>query len=153
MITADRSDRMETVGRYTFTEDGTYSVSAVSTDAAGNKSDERKISFIIDNTNPVVRISGVTDGSYVKDSATLEFSAVEVNYRNNDVKISGTRNLNGITEVLDMGGFVSSTKESVMKKYLQMKVNMKSRLWQKTGQATAPKQKEYTLRWIQPIRK
>lgn len=42
MITADRSDRMETVGRYTFTEDGTYSVSAVSTDAAGNKSDERK---------------------------------------------------------------------------------------------------------------
>ena len=116
MITADRSDRMETVGRYTFTEDGTYSVSAVSTDAAGNKSDERKISFIIDNTNPVVRISGVTDGSYVKDSATLEFSAVEVNYRNNDVKISGTRSLNGITEVLDMGGFVSSTKESVMKK-------------------------------------
>ena len=116
VITADRSDRMETVGRYTFTEDGTYSVSAVSTDAAGNKSDERKISFIIDNTNPVVRISGVTDGSYVKDSATLEFSAVEVNYRNNDVKISGTRNLNGITEVLDMGGFVSSTKESVMKK-------------------------------------
>ena len=116
VITADRSDRMETVGRYTFTEDGTYSVSAVSTDAAGNKSDERKISFIIDNTNPVVRISGVTDGSYVKDSATLEFSTVEVNYRNNDVKISGTRNLNGITEVLDMGGFVSSTKESVMKK-------------------------------------
>ena len=116
VITADRSDRMETVGRYTFTEDGTYSVSAVSTDAAGNKSDERKISFIIDNTNPVVRISGVTDGSYVKDSATLEFSAVEVNYRNNDVKISGTRSLNGITEVLDMGGFVSSTKESVMKK-------------------------------------
>ena len=47
---------------------------------------------------------------------TLEFSAVEVNYRNNDVKISGTRSLNGITEVLDMGGFVSSTKESVMKK-------------------------------------
>ena len=116
VITADRSDRMETVGRYTFTEDGTYSVSAVSTDAAGNKSDERKISFIIDNTNPVVRISVVTDGSYVKDSATLEFSAVEVNYRNNDVKISGTRSLNGITEVLDMGGFVSSTKESVMKK-------------------------------------
>ena len=116
VITADRSDRMETVGRYTFTEDGTYSVSAVSTDAAGNKSDERKISFIIDNTNPVVRISGVTDGSYVKDSATLEFSAVEVNYRNNDVKISGTRSLNGVTEVLDMGGFVSSTKESVMKK-------------------------------------
>ena len=116
VITADRSDRMETVGRYTFTEDGTYSVSAVSTDAAGNKSDERKISFIIDNTNPVVRISGVTDGSYVKDSATLEFSAVEVNYRNNDVKISGTRSFNGITEVLDMGGFVSSTKESVMKK-------------------------------------
>ena len=116
VITADRSDRMETIGRYTFTEDGTYSVSAVSTDAAGNKSDERKISFIIDNTNPVVRISGVTDGSYVKDSATLEFSAVEVNYRNNDVKISGTRSLNGITEVLDMGGFVSSTKESVMKK-------------------------------------
>ena len=116
VITADRSDRMETVGRYTFTEDGTYSVSAVSTDAAGNKSYERKISFIIDNTNPVVRISGVTDGSYVKDSATLEFSAVEVNYRNNDVKISGTRSLNGITEVLDMGGFVSSTKESVMKK-------------------------------------
>lgn len=116
VITADKPDRMETVGRYTFTEDGTYSVSAVSTDAAGNKSDERKISFIIDNTNPVVRISGVTDGSYVKDSATLEFSAVEVNYRNNDVKISGTRSLNGITEVLDMGGFVSSTKESVMKK-------------------------------------
>ena len=116
VITADRSDRMETVGRYTFTEDGTYSVSAVSTDAAGNKSDERKISFIIDNTNPVVRISGVTDGSYVKDSATLEFSAVEVNYRNNDVKIIGTRSLDGITEVLDMGGFVSSTKESVMKK-------------------------------------
>ena len=116
VITADKPDRMETAGRYTFTEDGTYSVSAVSTDAAGNKSDERKISFIIDNTNPVVRISGVTDGSYVKDSAALEFSAVEVNYRNNDVKISGTRSLNGKTEVLDMAGFVSSAKESVMKK-------------------------------------
>ena len=116
VITADKPDRMETAGRYTFTEDGTYSVSAVSTDAAGNKSDERKISFIIDNTNPVVRISGVTDGSYVKDSAAIEFSAVEVNYRNNDVKISGTRSLNGKTEVLDMAGFVSSAKESVMKK-------------------------------------
>ena len=116
VITADKPDRMETAGRYTFTEDGTYSVSAVSTDAAGNKSDERKISFIIDNTNPVVRISGVTDGSYVKDSAALEFSAVEVNYRNNDVKISGTRSLNGKTEILDMAGFVSSAKESVMKK-------------------------------------
>ena len=79
VITADRSDRMETVGRYTFTEDGTYSVSAVSTDAAGNKSDERKISFIIDNTNPVVRISGVTDGAMMQNP---EYSVNDLSEKN-----------------------------------------------------------------------
>ena len=105
----------DNVQSFTFTEDGTYTITVESKDAAGNSAVEKSISFIIDNTNPVVSISGVTEGSCVKDSVVLEFNAVESNYKDNTVTIEGTRTLNGRTTETVIDKFISNAKNSTLK--------------------------------------
>ena len=105
----------DNVQSFTFTEDGTYTITIESKDAAGNSAVEKSISFIIDNTDPVVSISGVTEGSCVKDSVVLEFNAVESNYKDNTVTIEGTRTLNGRTTETVIDKFISNAKNSTLK--------------------------------------
>lgn len=105
---------IDNIQSFSFTEDGTYNITVESTDAAGNKAESQSISFILDNTDPIVSISGVTEGSYVQDSATVEFGVIESNYKDDVVTIEASKTLNGNKEAVNIDNFNSSAKTSTL---------------------------------------
>lgn len=52
----------ETTNKKTYSETGTYTVTASAKDKAGNQSKTKKVSFTIDTKAPVINITGVRDG-------------------------------------------------------------------------------------------
>ena len=95
------------------TQDGHYKVSISCTDAAGNMSVQKEISFELDNTAPKINLSGIAEGSFIQDSAVLYIAVEESNYDRNTVNVSVTRELNGITENVDTQPYISTQKNSV----------------------------------------
>ncbi|KAA0549173.1 hypothetical protein FZW96_04470 [Bacillus sp. BGMRC 2118] len=75
-----------------FTEEGNYVVKLQSADKAGNKSIHDTISFIIDSTAPVLKISGINHSEYYPTNKTVTTSVEELNYSTNDVNFSVSRN-------------------------------------------------------------
>lgn len=53
---------VESESSKTFSETGTYTITASATDKAGNKGGPKKVTFTIDTKNPVIEITGVRDG-------------------------------------------------------------------------------------------
>ncbi|MFS0865008.1 Ig-like domain-containing protein [Fredinandcohnia sp. 179-A 10B2 NHS] len=76
----------------TFEKDGEYEVIVNAEDFAGNKANEKQHTFTVDNIAPVIKIDGVKNGTYYdkKQKATIKVN--ELNYKNNKVTISVTRN-------------------------------------------------------------
>ncbi|WNF22762.1 Ig-like domain-containing protein [Mesobacillus jeotgali] len=79
------------VNSYTFFEEGNYVINLKSTDKAGNTQKEEELSFIIDKTNPVVKIDGVENNSFNPENKNVTISIDELNYETNDVSISATK--------------------------------------------------------------
>lgn len=77
-----------------FEQDGTYTVTVQATDKAGNRSNTITREFIIDQTAPVIELSGV-NRTYYGTNVLLNVSVQESNFENNKVSIQVTREYNG----------------------------------------------------------
>ncbi|WP_079506412.1 Ig-like domain-containing protein [Mesobacillus jeotgali] len=79
------------VNSYTFFDEGKYVINLKSTDKAGNTKKQDQIAFIIDKTNPVVKIDGVENNSFYPENKNVTISIDELNYDTNNVSISATK--------------------------------------------------------------
>ncbi|MCM3123809.1 MULTISPECIES: Ig-like domain-containing protein [unclassified Mesobacillus] len=76
---------------FTFKQEGSYTINLDTTDKAGNKKVHEQIGFIIDKTNPVVKIDGVENNSFNPENKNVTISIDELNYVTNNVSISATK--------------------------------------------------------------
>lgn len=79
------------VNSYTFLEEGEYVINLKSTDKAGNTKKHEQLAFIIDKTNPVVKIDGVENNSFNPENKNVLISIDELNYKTNNVSITATK--------------------------------------------------------------
>ncbi|WHX40425.1 Ig-like domain-containing protein [Mesobacillus sp. AQ2] len=79
------------VNSYTFFEEGKYIINLKSTDKAGNSKRHDQLAFIIDKTNPIVKIDGAENNSFNPESKYVTISIDELNYKTNNVSISATK--------------------------------------------------------------
>lgn len=98
---------------HTFTEDGTYEVTMSATDKAGNKAMPQTIRFHVDQTKPVIRITGTDNYEQWDEAAVVRFEVEEAYYSNNVVTIHGTRtDVDGNVTEVELPDFVSTGKVS-----------------------------------------
>ncbi|MBT2678676.1 Ig-like domain repeat protein [Bacillus sp. ISL-35] len=76
---------------YTFFEEGEYEINLKSTDKAGNTKKHEQLAFIIDKTNPVVKIDGVDNNSFNPENKNVTISIDELNFETNNVSVSATK--------------------------------------------------------------
>jgi large repetitive protein len=76
---------------FIFSEEGSYVINLNTADKAGNKKVHEQIAFIIDKTNPVVKIDGVENNSFNPSSKNVTVSVDELNFETNNVDISATK--------------------------------------------------------------
>jgi large repetitive protein len=79
------------VNSYTFFEEGEYVINLKSSDKAGNSKKHEQLAFIIDKTNPVVKIDGVENNSFNPENKNVTISIDELNYKTNNVGITATK--------------------------------------------------------------
>jgi len=80
--------------------DGTHSVAARATDTFGNLGVSTAVPFVVDNTPPVVTVTGAVDGGQYTDTVTLTITATDTN-------------LLSTTSLLDGAAYVSGTAITV----------------------------------------
>ncbi|WP_242634582.1 Ig-like domain-containing protein [Bacillus timonensis] len=76
---------------YNFNEEGSYVLNFNATDKSGNKTTHDEIAFIIDKTNPVVKIDGVDHQSFNPTGKRVTVSVDELNFGTNYVLLSVTK--------------------------------------------------------------
>lgn len=76
---------------HVFKEEGEYVLTFESTDKSGNKTKHEKRIFIIDKTNPVVKIDGVDHQSFNPTGKRVTISVDELNFSTNDVELLATK--------------------------------------------------------------
>jgi large repetitive protein len=76
---------------YTFFEEGNYVINLNTRDKAGNYKKHDQLAFIIDKTNPVVKIDGVENNSFNPENKNVTISIDELNYKTNNVSITATK--------------------------------------------------------------
>lgn len=83
----------KTVGynSYTFFEEGEYEINFKTTDKAGNTKKHEQLAFIIDKTNPIVKIDGADNNSFNPENKNVTISIDELNYDTNNVSVSATK--------------------------------------------------------------
>jgi large repetitive protein len=87
----DLSGKTAAVKNFTFKEEGSYVINLNTADKAGNKKVHDQIAFIIDKTNPVVKIDGVENNSFNPAGKNVTISVDELNFETNNVDISATK--------------------------------------------------------------
>jgi large repetitive protein len=87
-----------------FTKEGNYEVTLDATDKAGRKSVHDKIMFIIDSTNPVVKIEGVEHQSFYPTPKNVTVSVNEKNFSTNMVDLVVTKD----NEPFSMGSLITN---------------------------------------------
>lgn len=101
------------VRNYDFREDGTYRITFVAVDKAGNRSKTEQISFTIDKTKPKIEITGTTNYQQWDKPVTVTFAVEESYYSGNRVSIRGERqDINGNVEEVELPSFLSNAKKS-----------------------------------------
>jgi large repetitive protein len=75
---------------YTFFEEGSYIINLNTKDKAGNSKIHDQLSFIIDKTNPVVKIDGVNNNSFNPENKNVTISIDELNFKTNNVSVTAT---------------------------------------------------------------
>lgn len=97
----------------TFDQDGTYQIQMQAVDQAGNKSITQMIRFIVDQTKPIIRISGTDNYQKWAEPLTVQFAVEESNYAKNQVYIHGTKtDIDGNVTDVELPQFASSGKNS-----------------------------------------
>jgi large repetitive protein len=76
---------------YTFFEEGSYVINLRTKDKAGNTKKHDQLSFIIDKTNPVVKIDGVENNSFNPENKNVTISIDELNFKTNNVSVTATK--------------------------------------------------------------
>ncbi|WLR55356.1 Ig-like domain repeat protein [Mesobacillus subterraneus] len=76
---------------FNFSQEGSYVIDLNTTDKAGNSKKHDRVTFIIDKTNPGVKIDGVENNSFNPENKNVTISIDELNYETNDVSISATK--------------------------------------------------------------
>lgn len=76
---------------FNFFEEGSYKINLSTIDKAGNKKVHETIAFIIDKTNPIVKIDGVDNNSFNPTAKNVTISVDELNFETNNVEISVTK--------------------------------------------------------------
>ncbi|WP_226679096.1 Ig-like domain-containing protein [Mesobacillus jeotgali] len=76
---------------FTFFEEGNYVINLKSTDKASNTQKEKQLSFIIDKTNPVVKIDGVENNSFNPENKNVTIFIDELNFKTNNVSITASK--------------------------------------------------------------
>lgn len=86
-------DDSKTIGfnSYTFFEEGNYVINLNTRDKAGNYKEHDQLAFIIDKTNPIVKIDGVNNNSFNPENKNVTISIDELNYKTNNVSITATK--------------------------------------------------------------
>lgn len=98
--------------KYSFSEDGEYTVQVNAQDAAGNAADMKTVSFTIDSTAPVIRLDGITEGEYYKEDVLLNVLVEESFYESAQVQLKVTRQINGETSEYILPSMTLNAKES-----------------------------------------
>jgi len=78
-----------------FPKDGHYSVTSITIDEAGNKSNTETVEFTYDTTAPVINVTGAKNNSYTQKSVTAMITVKEKNYKNATFNGRIKRNLEG----------------------------------------------------------
>ena len=103
MITTDATNAPADT-RIKFDEDGTYTIEAVATDSAGNRSDKEVRRFVIDRTAPVISIEGVAEGIDQRTGAKVSIGVFE-NNGGSEVNIKLLKTALGKTESIPVEGY------------------------------------------------
>lgn len=95
---------------FIFTEEGSYLVNLNLTDKAGNYQEHEPISFVIDKTNPVLKINGVEDQSFNPAEKPVSVTVDELNFATNNVELTATKD----GKQLDIGEWKNTGKMSAL---------------------------------------
>ncbi len=90
-VGAPEQSRTKASLTHNFKEEGSYVLYFNATDKSGNKTTHEEIAFIIDKTNPVVKIDGVDHQSFNPAGKRVTVSVDELNFGTNDVSLSATK--------------------------------------------------------------
>ncbi|MFS0821687.1 Ig-like domain-containing protein [Bacillus sp. 1P02SD] len=94
--------------KHAFKEEGSYVLYFNATDKSGNKTTHDEIAFIIDKTNPVVKIDGVDHQSFNPTGKRVTVSVDELNFGTNYVVLSVTKD----GKVFNIGTWQNNNKLS-----------------------------------------
>jgi len=94
--------------QHNFAEEGSYVLYFNATDKSGNKTTHEEIAFIIDKTNPVVKIDGVDHQSFNPTGKRVTVSVDELNFGTNYVVLSVTKD----GKVFNIGTWKNNNKLS-----------------------------------------
>ncbi|MDQ0999679.1 hypothetical protein QFZ28_000079 [Neobacillus niacini] len=93
--------------RYTFKEEGNYTVTLESKDKAKRKTVHGPIHFIIDSTRPVIEVEGVDNHSFNPANKNVTVSVMEKNFPTNKVELAVTKD----NKSYDLGTFITNQKQ------------------------------------------
>lgn len=88
-----------------------YTLQVKVTDNAGNQSEKSEVVYF-DKTAPVISFSGIENGIYSNDTENLTVKVDEQIYDLNNVTVSATRTIDGVTSDYGMEAFVSDSVNS-----------------------------------------
>lgn len=94
--------------QHNFADEGSYVLYFNATDKSGNKTTHEEIAFIIDKTNPVVKIEGVDHQSFNPTGKRVTVSVDELNFGTNYVVLSVTKD----GKVFNIGTWKNNNKLS-----------------------------------------
>ncbi|WP_257215860.1 Ig-like domain-containing protein [Fredinandcohnia onubensis] len=107
-IPALQQSRTKASLQHNFAEEGSYVLYFNATDKSGNKTTHEEIAFIIDKTNPVVKIDGVDHQSFNPTGKRVTVSVDELNFGTNYVVLSVTKD----GKVFNIGTWKNNNKLS-----------------------------------------
>ncbi len=88
-----------------------YTLQVKVTDNAGNQSEKSEVIYF-DKTAPVISFSGIENGSFSNQTESLTVKVDEQIYEFNNVTVSATRTIDGVTSDYGMEKFVSDSVSS-----------------------------------------
>lgn len=95
--------------------EGSYTIYAITTDAAGNQATSNTLRFVIDKTAPELSVSGVSDGSMNGAPVTIDFTCVESFFATNQISIQVEKTLDGVTTTEEIKKFPKNVKRTSMR--------------------------------------
>lgn len=94
-----------------FLKDGYYTLSAYSVDKAGNRSEDKTLSFTKDTVAPAISLSGAKGGSFSRGPKKITAHVKEMNYKGAVASAEVTRTLDGKKYSMDFGKIDVSSKD------------------------------------------